>query len=205
MASVLVMAGSLALNLFAGAAVVVSNKSAFAAGFAFPTALTAIHYASNYLLLLLLQGLRSFEPRSPSSSSDQQTVRACTAVWALHNCVSNLSLRHNSVGMFQLMKILITPLICCFEFAFYGKRPTRARGACLLGSAIGVGLATITDISFTPAGAAIGLVSVCLSATLKVIQERLLQRDGWTSMQLMVTLRFELWSARDMSAISPHC
>jgi hypothetical protein len=48
-------------------------------------------------------------------------------------------------------------------------------------------------------------VSVCLSATLKVIQERLLQRDGWTSMQLMVTLRFELWSARDMSAISPHC
>ena len=45
--------GSLLLNLVSGIGVVLANKLAFtAARFTFPTALTAIHYACCYLLLL---------------------------------------------------------------------------------------------------------------------------------------------------------
>ena len=50
---------------------------------------------------------------------------------------------------------------------------------------MGVALATITDVRFSTVGALVACASACASAVLKVLQTHLLQRDGWTSLQLM--------------------
>ena len=179
-------AASLALNLVSGIGVVLANKLAFTyAHFAFPTALTAIHYATNYAVLLCIAAVSPPKANHQSSSSLDRELIATTAVWALHNALSNLSLSRNSVGLYQISKILVTPLIVALEFAVYGRLPQRRLAIPLIGACAGVALATVSDVSFEARGAATAAASACVSAVLKVLQEWLLQRRGWSSLELM--------------------
>lgn len=110
---------------------------------------------------------------------------ATTAVWALHNALSNLSLAKNSVGLYQISKILVTPLIVAIEFAVYGKLPPPRLALPLLGACAGVALATVSDVSFTTRGALCAGASACASSILKVLQQDLLQRRRLSSLTLM--------------------
>ena len=185
--ALLAQAGALALNLASGIGVVLANKLAFtSAKFAFPTALTALHYGTNYALLLCLAAV---QPSSSSSSAsaaplDRELV-ATTAVWALHNALSNLSLSRNSVGLYQISKILVTPLIVGLEFVAYRRLPHPRLALPLVGACAGVALATVSDVSFELRGALIAAASACVSAVLKVLQQDVLQRRGWSSLDLM--------------------
>ena len=178
-------AGALGLNLLSGIGVVLANKLAFtSARFAFPTALTALHYATNYLLLLVLAVISPASTASKASSFDRQLI-ATTSVWALHNALSNLSLSRNSVGLYQISKIMVTPLIVAIEYAAYGKLPPAKLGLPLVGACAGVALATVSDVTFELRGALAAAASACASATLKVLQQDVLQRRGWSSLELM--------------------
>ena len=135
---------ALALNLVSGVSVVLANKLAFTtAHFTFPTALTALHYASNYTLLLLL--FLVLPVKDKPAEFDRQLILT-TAVWALHNALSNLSLAKNSVGLFQISKILVTPLILALEFACYNRLPAPHLILPLVGAGAGVALATVSDV-----------------------------------------------------------
>lgn len=72
-------AGSLLLNLVSGIGVVLANKLAFtSAQFTFPVALTTLHYATNYALLLCIAAI-SPPPRSeqlPAFADRQVSLRA---------------------------------------------------------------------------------------------------------------------------------
>ena len=113
MSALVAQAGSLALNLVSGVGVVLANKLVFTTARFSSTALTACHYATNFLLLLCLDVVRpSAESRRGGGAEplDRQLM-FLTAVWAFHNALSNLSLSRNSVGLYQVSKILVTPLI----------------------------------------------------------------------------------------------
>lgn len=99
---VVVGAASLAANVAAGIGVVLANKAVFtSAKFVFPVALTAFHYVVNYLLLMVLDARGVVQWRA-DLGDDRWRVRCMTAVWALHNGLSNLSLQRNSVGLYQV-------------------------------------------------------------------------------------------------------
>ena len=179
----LFQAGALCLNLVSGIGVVLANKLAFtSAAFPFPTVLTALHYLTNWMLLLLLAIL---SPSTSSSGSFDRQLVATTGVWALHNALSNLSLSRNSVGLYQISKILVTPLIVMIEFALYSKLPPPQLAIPLIGACAGVALATVSDVTFDARGALAACASACASATLKVLQQDVLQRRGWSSLELM--------------------
>jgi solute carrier family 35 protein E3 len=176
-------AAALGFNLVSGCAIVLVNKQTLAQ-FPFPTTLTAVHYATNYVFVLGLLSCRFFEQRR-LSRADLWPLIATTAVWAAHNALSNLSLSKNSVGLYQIAKVLVTPLICSVELAVYGRTVSSRRGVALLFACMGVALATVTDVRCSPVGALVAVASAVASAVLKVLQTHLLQRDGWTSLQLM--------------------
>lgn len=176
---------SLAFNFVSSLGVVLANKAVFkTAAFTYPTTLTALHYAANYLIVLALLARGSFEPRA-LAGHERSLVLLTTAVWAGHNGLSNFSLEKNSVGLYQIMKIAVTPMICSLEFACYGKRVSGARALALAGACAGVALATVSDVQFNPLGAAAAMASAVMSAVLKVLQTHLLQRSGLSSLQLM--------------------
>ena len=178
-------AASLAFNFASSLGVVLANKAVFkTAAFTYPTSLTALHYAANYLIVLALLARGSFERRT-LAGHERSLLLLTTAVWAGHNGLSNLSLEKNSVGLYQIMKIAVTPMICGLEFACYGKRVSRARAVALSGACAGVALATVSDVQFHPLGATAAMASAVMSAVLKVLQTHLLQRSGLGSLQLM--------------------
>jgi len=181
----LAQGASLLFNIGSSVAVVMANKAVFTHGaFSFPTTLTLLHYLSSYLFIVALRACGSFEPRAVSA--DERPLEIATVfVWSLHNALSNFSLAANSVGMYQLSKLLVTPILCTFDFAAYGRCVSPLRGLTLLFAGVGVGLATVTDLQFHSAGAAAAMASALASSVLKLLQTHLLQRHGWTSLQLM--------------------
>ena len=178
-------ASALSFNFASSLGVVFANKAVFkAASFTYPTALTALHYAFNYAVVLGLLARGDFKAHAVAAD-ERWLVLLTTAVWAAHNGLSNVSLSKNSVGLYQIFKIAVTPLICLLEFACYGKRVTGLRACALAGACCGVAMATVSDVQFSQLGAAAALASACMSAVLKVLQTHLLQRRGWSSLQLM--------------------
>ena len=170
-------------NVISGIGVVLANKAVFTtAYFTFPVVLTALHYAVNLGMLLVLAWAGVVKPRSAASMN---SIRVTTLVWALHNALSNLSLSKNSVGLYQISKLLVTPLICVLERVVYGRTLPASQALALLGACVGVACATISDVQMTLPGAATALASACASAVLKVLQQEVLQRLGWTSLELM--------------------
>ena len=170
-------------NVASGIGVVFANKAVFTtAQFRFPVMLTAIHYAVNLVLLVILAAAGFVRWRTAASA---ERIHLVTAVWALHNGMSNLSLARNSVGLYQISKILVTPLICALERCLYNKVPPPRQAVALVGACAGVFLATVSDVQFTAVGAATALASAVASAVLKVLQQEVLQQHRWTSLELM--------------------
>ena len=161
-------------NVASGIGVVFANKAVFTtAQFRFPVMLTAIHYAVNLVLLVILAAAGFVRWRTAASA---ERIHLVTAEWALHKGMSNLSLARNSVGLYQISKILVTPLICALERCLYNKVPPPRQAVALVGACAGVFLATVSDVQFTAVGAATALASAVASAVLKVLQQEVLQQ-----------------------------
>ena len=182
---ILMQFAALLSNVISGIGVVLANKAVFvSAHFLHPVALTALHYAVNLVMLMGLAAFGSVRWRSVKSS-DRRMLHTTTAVWALHNALSNFSLQRNSVGLYQVAKILVTPLICTIEYIFFGVKPMPCQALMLGGACVGVAFATVNDVQVDAHGAVTALASACASAVLKVLQQAALQRHGWTSLELM--------------------
>jgi drug/metabolite transporter (DMT)-like permease len=182
---------ALLCNVASGIGVVLANKAVFStARFKYPVLLTALHYATNFILLVALARGGMMKWRSADGASS--AIHGTTLVWALHNALSNLSLSRNSVGLYQISKIMVTPLICTIEFVLYGKLPPQRQALALLGACVGVALATVSDVQVTMLGASTAMASACASATLKVLQQDVLQRLRWSSLELM----YRTWGAQ---------
>ena len=106
-------ASALAFNFASSLGVVFANKAVFkAASFSYPAALTALHYASNYAIVLGLLARGDFQAHAVATADERWLVLLTTAVWAAHNGLSNLSLSKNSVGLYQARR---HPRRCCLS------------------------------------------------------------------------------------------
>lgn len=86
-------------------------------------------------------------------------------------CFMNFSLQANSVGTYQLMKLLVIPLVIVMQ-RFFDQTADISR--CVLVSLAtllaGVGLSTVTDVSLTMWGLVIGVLSVVCTAQFNIWQ-----------------------------------
>jgi solute carrier family 35 protein E3 len=74
-------------------------------------------------------------------------VLPIAACCALSTPLSNLSLSLNTIGFYQMMKILTTPYSVAIEMAFHGVQFSKSVLASLVLVTVGVAVATVNDIN----------------------------------------------------------
>ena len=173
----------LAFNWLTAVCTIAANKSALKI-FPYPATLTALHYAASTGLVVGLR-LGGVFQRGSVASRHRQAWFALIAVWALCNSFSNASLEANSVGFYQLMKVLVTPIVVLLDRILYSKRLDYRKTTCLVLACLGVGIATVSDVQFNLRGALIALCSVLTGVAQKVLNEFMQQKAGLSTLQLM--------------------
>jgi hypothetical protein len=173
----------LAANFVAAIAVISLNKRAFVY-FPFPAALTSFHYFLSWAGIEALRHAGKFEPR-PVPPGNERTFYTLIVCWSACNALSNVSLDRNSVGFYQLAKLMITPSLVAFDFVCYGRRTTLGQAVALLLSCAGVGLASVNDVQLHAVGAAVACAAVITAAMQKVTNSHVQQFGGMTSLQVM--------------------
>lgn len=106
------------LNISASIAIIVTNKWLYTV-VKFPNLLlTLLHFVSTFACLLVCQRLKLFKvKRVPIGSMIPLASCFCGFV-----VLTNLSLESNSVGTYQVAKVLTTPCIVLIQYNFYRRK-----------------------------------------------------------------------------------
>ncbi|CAF5142949.1 unnamed protein product, partial [Rotaria sp. Silwood1] len=78
---------------------------------------------------------------------------------------TNLSLEYNTIGIYQLFKVLTTPVVALITWQYYKKHYSRMVIATLIPVVVGVCTHSVNDIKLTAIGtiiASIGVISASL-------------------------------------------
>lgn len=174
----------LSFNFFSAIGTIVANKYALKL-FPYPTALTAVHYVASLSVCAVLHACGVFEPVKWVKPEQSRLFVALVIAWAVCNALSNASLGANSVGFYQLMKVLTTPAVALVDYLWHGKRVTGCRAALLACACCGIALATVSDVQLNARGSSLALASISTGIVQKMINEHLQQRGGLSTLQLM--------------------
>ncbi len=94
-------------NFFASTGIVSANKAVFNSGFHFATTLTFVHFCCTFVGLFALAQFGVFSPKK----LDMRKAARLALAGMGFVVFSNLSLQHNSVGFYQVMKHMVRTTI----------------------------------------------------------------------------------------------
>ena len=139
----LTTAAYMALNFCASVGIININKLVFGTyGFKYSTLLTGVHFIFTFVGLLLCNAFGMFEVKLVPI---RKIVPLCVAFVGFV-VFNNLSLQYNSIGFYQLMKVLTTPAIVAIQFFAYSVNVHPRLQAALVPVCVGVYLATSSDV-----------------------------------------------------------
>ncbi|KAK2991787.1 hypothetical protein RJ640_004884 [Escallonia rubra] len=177
---------AMTFNFIVAVGIIMANKLVMGRiGFNFPIFLTLIHYSSAWLLLAIFKAFSLLPVSPPSKSTPFSSLFALGAVMAFASGLANTSLKHNSVGFYQMAKISVTPTIVLAEFILFGKTISFNKVLALVVVSVGVAVATVTDLEFNLFGACIAIAWIIPSAINKILWSNLQQQSNWTALSLM--------------------
>ncbi len=134
--------------------------------FVYVFTLTSIHFFVTAVAMefMAVVGLftRTWLPLMPSMIM----AVACTLAVGL----ANMSLKLNSVGFYQLCKLLGIPYLVIVQVIFYKTHTSCAIKISLLIILIGMALATIADVQLNLVGTIVGLIAVVISTQFQIWQ-----------------------------------
>ena len=149
--------------------------------FKFPVLLVCIHMAITWAGMRGAAALGRFELKPIA-------MRHClllALVFNSYNLSSLINLRVNSVGLYQVTKVLIAPAVMAAEWAFFGKGTSLAIKLCVLVMCVGVAAATVSDVQCHAAGLAAAAAAVAGATAYQLAIARLQKRFGASSNQLL--------------------
>ena len=170
------------LNILSVAAIVLVNKRVFASGFNFPITLVTLHTCVTYAGLRMSVVLGAFAMKP--LARDQLLILAASFVG--YNTLSLINLNINTIGFYQISKILVTPAVMLLNLVAFNQRTSRDVNAAVLLMLAGVTLATVTDVDVHPTGLAIGLVCCGAAAQQQVLIGVMQGRLAASANQLLV-------------------
>ncbi|KAK3155134.1 hypothetical protein QOZ80_2BG0199300 [Eleusine coracana subsp. coracana] len=177
---------ALTFNFAVAVGIIMANKMVMGSvGFKFPIALSLIHYAVAFVLMATLKTLSLLPVAPPSKSTPFSSIFALGAVMSFSTGLANVSLKHNSVGFYQMAKIAVTPTIAVAEFMLFQKKLSSRKAITLAVVSFGVAVATVTDLEFNFFGACVALAWIVPSAVNKILWSNLQQSGNWTALALM--------------------
>ena len=125
--------------------------------FTFVYSLTTLHFLAGAIATqVAASGCRAFVPKSIGTR--ENVIVAASAVGSV--ATMNLSLQYNSVGTYQMLKLLVIPCCMLVQYVFHGARFSTPIVGSLLIMLLGVATATITDVSFSSLGLFMGILAV---------------------------------------------
>lgn len=153
------------LNFASSTLLVVMNKLAMDTyGFKFATTLTAFHLTCTFFLLLLSAKLGVFEiKRLPIR--DVSKLAAGTMGFI---CFTNLSLQHNSIGFYQVMKVMTTPTVVLIEALVYQKYLENQLKISLIPVCVGVIITVATDFRLNLIGTGYAVAGVIVTSLYQI-------------------------------------
>jgi solute carrier family 35 protein E3 len=141
---------SLLLNVVSSVGVIFINKKLVfnAAGFHFGTTLTIIHFVVTAMGCAAFARGGCFEWKK----LELRQVLTISLAFCGYVVFNNLSLLANSVGFYQITKILCTPVIVMVERVYYGKRESTATLLALVPVCIGIGITVYGETTLNAMG-----------------------------------------------------
>ncbi|KAA8523536.1 hypothetical protein F0562_009959 [Nyssa sinensis] len=177
---------AMSFNFMVAVGIIMANKLVMGkVGFNFPIFLTLIHYASAWVLLAIFKAFSLLPVSPPSKSTPFSSLFCLGVVMAFASGLANTSLKHNSVGFYQMAKIAVTPTIVLAEFILFRKTISFNKVLALVVVSVGVAVATVTDLEFNLFGACTAVAWIIPSAINKILWSNLQQQGNWTALALM--------------------
>jgi len=143
---------------------------------------TCLHFIVTYLGTLACQYAGVFEPK-PLKHMDVLPITLAFCGFVVFN---NLSLQYNSVGFYQLMKVLTTPVIVVLQLAIYGVKEDRRLLIALVPVVVGVALATVSDVTFNMVGALWAVAGILSTSFYQLFVKSKQDSLGANSWQLLL-------------------
>jgi len=169
------------LNLFSSLSIVFVNKWLFLYT-KFPSVtLTLINFIGTSLGLYLCLALGLFKRKSVAL----RDVLPLAGSFCGFVVFTNLSLKYNTVGTYQLLKVLTTPVILFLQYQWYGKVSSRYVLLTLIPIFIGVSLNSMFDLKFSAEGVSWALVGVLTTAMYQILVGAKQKELALDSMQLL--------------------
>lgn len=156
----------IAINMVSSVGIVMTNKALFTYFlFDFGTTLTVIHFTVTALCLWLIQRLGFYERKIiPIKKIIPLSLSFCGFV-----LLTNLSLQMNSVGLYQMAKVLTTPCVVLLQFIFYQQRISLSLQASLLLCCVGVVIATVSEVHLQVIGLLVALMGVIVTSLYQIL------------------------------------
>ncbi|GLI60906.1 hypothetical protein VaNZ11_003139 [Volvox africanus] len=155
------------MNVIVACGIVFANKIVFAVyRFKFVTTLTLIHTIFTWIGMISLEQLGFFEGKKFT----QRDVAPLALGYVGYVVLNNLSLNLNTVGLYQILKIAITPTVVVLEFLLFRKVQTSRVLISVMVVCVGVAVAAVTDKVAVSnlIGVAVGLASVVVTGLYQI-------------------------------------
>ncbi|CAD7933928.1 unnamed protein product [Amoebophrya sp. A25] len=189
-------AGYMLLNFSVSVLIIWVNKFAYQTGFRWNISMTAIHFLFTYVGLAI--SARFFGLFEPVSLPVAKVAPICAAFCGFV-IFNNLSLQYNPVGVYQLLKVLTTPVIVLLQYA-KDPLPTEQLLA-LIPTCIGVVLATVTHLEANFLGGVFGTLGIISTSYYQMWVKSEQSRLAVSPPQLLYNQSF--WSFWLLLVISP--
>ena len=178
---------SLAFNFASSVSLILINKLVFTRiDFDFPLTLSVLHFCCTFSALELMRLRGVFVAAHAPMTTELWLLSLCKG---LGTPLNNISLRYNSIGVAQLSKLLVTPGVLLAQWILAAERVSAARCGWLLLCSIGVGVATVSDLSFSAKGTAAMITWLPCSVGYKCFTSRACSSDStvgnWSELQLV--------------------
>lgn len=169
------------LSIVSSVGIILVNKTLMRTyGFTYVLTLTAFHFTAQAILMELLAAVGII--RSHRLPFQENVSTALAGVSSI--VFMNFNLQFNSVGFYQMTKLLCIPLMVYIETVLYGKSYTGKVKFSLFLVLLGVGIAAITDIEASWIGSFVGALAVMSTTQFQLWQGEKKEQYKVTPIQL---------------------
>eukprot|EP00195_Chlamydomonas_chlamydogama_P008271 CAMPEP_0202906904 /NCGR_PEP_ID=MMETSP1392-20130828/40662_1 /ASSEMBLY_ACC=CAM_ASM_000868 /TAXON_ID=225041 /ORGANISM="Chlamydomonas chlamydogama, Strain SAG 11-48b" /LENGTH=371 /DNA_ID=CAMNT_0049595587 /DNA_START=223 /DNA_END=1338 /DNA_ORIENTATION=+ len=172
------------MNVVSASGIVFANKAVFKTyDFHFTFALTEIHTMFTLLGMIMMSRLGFFEVKHLPQSSLVQLAAAYVGYIVL----CNLSLKINTVGFYQVMKIAVAPTVLALDLILFRKLPQPKVIAAVFVVCMGIAVATVTDSQMISniSGMFVGMAATVVTALYQIWAGAKQKELRASSMQLL--------------------
>jgi len=171
----------MAMNFIVSVVIIWVNKFVYLGGFKYNVCMTALHFLFTFLGLEICRRKKMFEFKWVSIV---QVLPICAA-FSGFVVFNNLSLQYNPVGVYQLYKVMTTPVIVVVEYFAYNTVLPKKEAMALVPIIIGIGIATVDEVSSNVKGTTFAILGMLSTSLYQIFVKTEKERLDLSSMQLL--------------------